>query len=282
MSFHCVSRRPKPKVLFLLAGLSLLGDLSSAWAQPAPLTPGAPPPAPSGAPQNGPPASNGSGGDRTQISEEEDFSGTPFTEYGEFNEEEEEAADTRFFQTGRFFGLSIGGGAEGALGNRGVLWQGGIPALSFKVHYWFDFNLAMDLSVGSSNHFYEILDDEEHVDIRFNHFGSAVKYYFNTRNISSAVSFASPYILAGFASYTKTEASTLEETVDAPETRIGLNAGGGLEFVLKHRKAYVQIEGRLHMVSFTDTYSPRFSESIGIPDVTGAFYTTTVSVMFTW
>lgn len=34
-----------------------------------------------------------------------------------FNEEEEEAADTAFFQRGRFFGLSAGLGYQGAVGN---------------------------------------------------------------------------------------------------------------------------------------------------------------------
>src|SRR4051812_45090894 len=82
--------------------------------------------------------------DRTLLPEEDDFSTTPFTEYGEFNNQEaEEEEDTKFFQYGRFFGLSIGFGTQGVTGNRGQLWQGGFPMVEFKLHYWFDFNIAM-------------------------------------------------------------------------------------------------------------------------------------------
>src|SRR5881628_3466051 len=67
----------------------------------------------------------------------DDYSETPFTEYGEFNEEEEEADEAKFFQYGRFFGVSVGSGFQGATGNRGLLYQGGFPTLDIKVHYWF-------------------------------------------------------------------------------------------------------------------------------------------------
>src|SRR5262245_56475291 len=66
--------------------------------------------------------------------EDDDFSSTPFTEYGEFNEEAEEIADSRFLQYGRFFGVSVGFGGEGATDNRGLLWQGGFPLFEAKVH----------------------------------------------------------------------------------------------------------------------------------------------------
>src|SRR4051812_6901711 len=78
--------------------------------------------------------------------EDEDFTGSPFTEYGEFNEDADEAADAKFFQYGRLFGISLGGGYQGAGGNRGLLWQGGFPNIDFKLHYWFDFNFALDLN----------------------------------------------------------------------------------------------------------------------------------------
>ena len=83
--------------------------------------------------------------------EEEDFSSSPFTEYGEFNEEQDEAADTKFFQYGRLFGVSLGLGFEGVTGNRGLLWQGGFPMIEMKVHYWFDFNVALDLGFANAS-----------------------------------------------------------------------------------------------------------------------------------
>ena len=40
------------------------------------------------------------GSDRTNKPEEDDFTQTPYTEYGSFNEEKEEEEDTKFFQYG--------------------------------------------------------------------------------------------------------------------------------------------------------------------------------------
>src|SRR5438045_3135633 len=74
------------------------------------------------------------GTDQTLQPEEDDYSATPFTEYGEFNEEAEEATDQKFFQYGRFFGVSVGLGLDGALGNRAKLWRGGFPMIDFKLH----------------------------------------------------------------------------------------------------------------------------------------------------
>src|SRR4051812_26437303 len=93
---------------------------------------------------------------RTNLPEEDDFKGSPYTDYGEFNNQEaEEEADTRFFQYGRFFGISLGLGTEQVFGNRGALWNGGFPMIELKLHYWFDFNFALALDVFSAPHFYE-------------------------------------------------------------------------------------------------------------------------------
>src|SRR5688572_24009328 len=85
--------------------------------------------------------------DRTGTPEEDDFSNTPFTEYGEFNEQDDEEAETKFFQYGRFFGVSLAAGYQGVTGNRGIVWKGGLPAIDFKVHCWFDFNTAIQLGL---------------------------------------------------------------------------------------------------------------------------------------
>jgi hypothetical protein len=212
---------------------------------------------------------------------EEDFSTTPWTEYGEFNEEEEEVADTRFFQFGRFFGASIGAGVGGALGNRGLLWQGGFPSVDLKIHYWFDFNLAMDLGFNQASFFYERLTLSERVDIRTNFFGASVKYYIPTQDLSSAIGFAGPYFLIGVASYTKDEVSSLNQGTTS-DSQFGFNAGAGLEFVLSHRKVYLSLEGRAHSVPYLDSTSKDFITSNGITDLSGLIWNTSVGLLFTW
>ena len=102
----------------------------------------------------GPPGGDKADKGKTVQPEEDDFSNTPFTEYGEFNEEADEEADANFFAHGRFFGVSLGLGFEGVTGNRGLLYQGGFPMVNGKIHYWFDFNFALDMDFYFASHFY--------------------------------------------------------------------------------------------------------------------------------
>lgn len=227
------------------------------------------------------PAPNG----RTLSPEEDDFSSTPYTNYGEFNNQEaEEEADEQFFQYGRFFGLSLGLGYEPVLGNRGLLWQGGFPAVEFKLHYWFDFNFALTIDVYSVNHFFNDPNPQiGHTDINLVHLGLELKYYFDTKDLSSTISFANPYITAGVGPYTKTQTSAGIGTPDS-DTAIGLDLGAGLEFAISPKKVYFEFEGRIHIVQFKDTFTTDFQAANegGIQDLTGQLVTFTGAVLFTW
>lgn len=220
--------------------------------------------------------------DRTQISEEEDFSNTPFTEYGEFNEEEYEAAETRFFQHGRFFGLSLGLGSQGVTGGRGLLYQGGFPVFDFKIHYWFDFNLALDLGFFTASHYVDTnVTGAGHIDVNFVRFGVDLKYYFETKNLSAALSFSNPYILIGIGSISKTQNYANQGLSAATESSFALSGGGGLEFVISPRRTFFELEGKFHSVRFQDTYTTLY-QSVGIQDLSGLFYTVTGNILFTW
>jgi opacity protein-like surface antigen len=226
-------------------------------------------------------------GGRTDQPEEDDFSGSPYTDYGEFNNQEaEEEADTRFFQYGRFFGISLGVGTETVTGNRGALWQGGFPTLEFKLHYWFDFNFAMTLDVYSAHHFYDSPDPNVgHTDVNFVHLGIELKYYFDVKNLSSTISFANPYITAGVGPYTKTETSV---AIGAPDTdtSIGFSVGAGLEFPVSPKKVYFEFEARMHVVNFKDTSSSDLAApppaGLSLPDLGGQWVTLTGGILFTW
>ncbi len=219
--------------------------------------------------------------DKTQQPEEDDFNTTPFTAYGEFNEDIEEAEDTRYFQYGRFYGISLGLGFESVSGNRGLLWQGGFPTIGLKVNYWFDFNVALDLGFTSASHFFDIQADNNLVNISFVRVGLDVKYYFDTKNLSAALSFANPHLLLGFGAFTKSESSNVDESVDV-ETSVGLSGGFGIEFTIKPRKVYLVFEGKGHFASFKDTFTTRFRSNAGLQDLTGQWFTLMGYIMFTY
>lgn len=219
---------------------------------------------------------------KTLIPEEEDFSGTPFTEYGEFNEQSDEEEDTKFLQYGRLFGVSLGLGYQIVDGNRGALWEGGFPVVDFKVLYWFDFNFSIDLGFGTALHrYFANSGGLGNVDVTMFKLFLDVKYSIDTHNLAAPLSFASPFLLIGTGSIAKTEISQTKGTTET-DASIGLFLGAGLEFVLKPKKLYIQLEGKALISVFKDTYTSKFSTGDGLADLTGNFYTITGNVVFTW
>lgn len=221
-------------------------------------------------------------------SPDEDYSQTPYTAYGEFNQDEEEENDTRFFQYGRFFGVGLGVGFEGVSGNRGRLWQGGMPLIDFKLTYWFDFNLALALGYHTAPHNFRAFTTKYSgpVNVNLSQLGADIRYYFDTKNLSAALSFANPYVLVGLGAYSKRE--TFNGATES-DSNVGFRIGGGLEFPIRHRKLYFTIEPKLHFVNFEDTNLDEYSvqcqtdpQSPCLPDLSGVFYTVTAGFLFTW
>lgn len=217
--------------------------------------------------------------DRTTRPEEDDFRENPFTQYGEYNEDADEAEDIRFFQYGRFFGISLGAGYMGVTGNRGALWQGGFPAMDVRIHAWFDMNFAIQMGFLSAP--YDFVDsDGEPVTVTHTRYGIDLKYYFDTKNLAAPITFANPYLLIGGGSYTKSESRA--STGNDKDSKFAFNVGGGFEFVLKPRKTFFVLEGKMHFPRYKDNNSADFQATRGIDDLNGYFYTMTASVLFTW
>jgi hypothetical protein len=231
---------------------------------------------------------SGSSGGRTQQPEEDDFRQTPYTSFGEFSDEEE-AEDTRFFQYGRFFGVSLGIGYEGATGNRGAVFTGGMPAVEARVHYWFDFNFALTLGVYSARHQFTGLQQNrtglstDKNNFNLFKFGAELRYYLDTRDATAPVTFAGPFVLVGVGSYSKSQNRLVDPSVVHKSNAVGFSFGGGLEFPLKPKKSYLNLETKLHAVSFDDTGLPLTTESGRVlSDTGGMFFTIMMSVLFTY
>ncbi len=221
--------------------------------------------------------------DRSQQPEEEDYTSTPFTEYGEFNEETQEAEDMKFYQSARLFAVQLGLGMSGATGNRGRLWEGGFPMIDFRTVYWFTFNFALDLDLTSMKHGYSVPELGGHTDVSLLVLGANLRYYLDTRDASAPIAFANPFLQLGIGSYTLTQTTPSENTTDR-DTSFGISAGAGLEFAIKPKSTYLSVDARIHSVTFNDTHSTSYNVAGAgyLPDLTGLFYTFGANLMFTW
>lgn len=227
-------------------------------------------------PQSGSGAAPSTPQELSPLPEDDDFHTGSQSDYADFNEEDEESEDTRFFKYGRFFGLSVGMGIQTADGNRGTLWNGGFPAIDLRLHYWFSFNFAADLGGYLSNHYFNT-PTTGNVDVFFAHLGVSLKYYFDLKNFSAALSFANPHLIGGGGLYHKKEFSQSLDKTDLANA-VGGNLGVGLEFAFKPRKVYLQMDGRLAYVPFADMNNVQY----GMNNLRGVFYTITSRLLLTW
>jgi hypothetical protein len=272
----CASISKRSSLLALLAAFVLLSSLLV-----RPVLADEPPPPASG-------AANPGGGGRTTQPDDDDYKETPYTSFGEYNDEDE-AEDTKFFQYGRFFGVSLGLGYEGATGNRGSLYTGGLPAFALRVHYWFDFNFALTLGIYSSKHQYTGFKGStgsstmQVNDVDIFGLGAELRYYFDTRDSSAPITFAGPFLIVGAGSYTKSEDDVSSpDTVDK-ENALGLSFGGGLEFPLKPRKAYFDLEATFRTVSFSGDGLPvTTTGGKVVSNTSGMLFTMMASILFTY
>ena len=238
---------------------------------------------PSAIPAAGGEASASASSDTTLLPEEEDYSPNAYSEFGSFHQDEEEIAVTSFLKYGRFYGISLGLGFEYVDGNRGALWQGGFPMFDFKLHYWFDFNIGMDINLYTSQQYYNTaVESYGHVDVNMMRIGLDFKYYINVHDLSSAITFANPYLFLGVGSFTKTENSTGDGT-QLTDTSIAASWGGGFEFAIQPRTLYFILEGRMTTVTFQDTYTTIYQGQVpNLPSLTGFFYNASWSLLLTW
>lgn len=208
---------------------------------------------------------------------------SPYLEYGEFNESEEEDKDTLFFQYGRFFGVSVGAGYQSATGNRGKVYSPAFPRIDVKVHYWFDFQLAMNMGIFFANHTFTNPLTTNVSKVALVGFGVDLKYYFDVRNMSAALTFANPFIIGGVGAMSKTE-TTSTGTAPDQDSSLSMNLGAGLEFPIVYKKSYFILEGRYHTQSFRDSSEDSFGDSSGrgVPDLSGGFVTLMAHILFTW
>ena len=201
----------------------------------------------------------------------------PFADYVPFQDEYDVDEDERFMYFGKFFGVGLGTGAHTFGGNIGKLYNTALPVFHFNLQYFFDFRFAGVLHVSSASHAFSA-SPNGFVEVNILRLNVDLKYYFDVKNLSAAITSANPYIVAGVGNTFRTQIFQDFGFTDK-DNALAISGGLGFEFALKPREVSLGVEGRVHQIFFKDRFSEEYLVS-GIEDTTGPMYSFTTTMWF--
>lgn len=220
--------------------------------------------------------------------------GDIFSDYNEDIEASQVVEDERFYRYGRFYSLNISGGMTTFTGNRGSAYQDKHPTLGLSLVYFMNFQMAFGIGGGYSKHYMILNEPTKGFNygaglIEINMFRSFIfyRYYFDTADLGTAITYANPYVTARleFWNQTKKYIDQIDYANDS-NGAVGASAGAGMEFPVKIRESYVGVEGLYHVVNFRDAYTqlyrPIEGGSGGYNDLTGNIMSVMISYVVSW
>jgi hypothetical protein len=177
----------------------------------------------------------------------------PFSDYSEFEESMEEEEDINFFKNGRLFTMGFIGGYRGWTQNFGKYYSGS-PTFGVFISYFFDLRFALQFGFLSSDHilrmavpgFETVKGTVSMTDIQF-----ALKYYFNTQNVTRGLADLNPYIIGGFSQIYRTTTVSSSSNF-GKDSAFAFDIGGGIEIPMMRNKMYFGIQGIYQMVNFSN------------------------------
>jgi hypothetical protein len=253
------------KAVSVIAAFGLLGPLNSSMSALAQ--------EPS-VPEGGPPSVVAPKREESNLYD----TSTPYLDYADFNLNEEEAEDTNYFQYGRYFGISLGLGYQGATGNRGKLYSAALPRFDARIQYWFGFNFAADMGIFLADH--SFFNNNVTTRVKLIGYGAHLKYYFDVKDASAVISFSNPHLIGGIGVISKSEVTASNPSAPDTDSTFSLDFGAGLEFPIVYKKTYFNLEALYHTQSFMDTDDS--GNPGNIPDRSGGFLTLLGHFMFVW
>jgi hypothetical protein len=177
----------------------------------------------------------------------------PFADYSEFDEATEEEADINFFRNGRFFTLGFLFGYRDMTGTMGEIYSGNFNFGLFLT-YFFDLRFAMQFNFlsGSNTLKFDSPSGEEisgNADIQT--MGLALKYYFNTQNVTRGLADLNPYVSGGLSTNTRTT-TVSGESAFGRDNAMGFDVAAGVEIPMLRNKMHFGAQVMYQMVTFPD------------------------------
>ena len=223
--------------------------------------------------------------------------GDIFSDFNEDLEDTQIMEDERFFKYGRFFSFSVNLGLTTFDGNRGTLYNDDPPSYGMSINYFSDFQSSWGMGFALSKHTYFLNDSTEgfnpdgpgFVEVSIFRTFFSYRYYIDTANLGTAITYSNPYFI-GRLEYWYLTSRFLDnpEEEDDKGGGIGMGLGFGLEFPIKIKESYLNIEFIVHDVAFHDKDSRRLAADedsqtgAGVDDLSGYAYTTTFGYVWSW
>jgi len=107
------------------------------------------------------------------------------------------------------------------------------------------------------------------------------RYYIDTSNLGTAITYSNPYFTGRLEYW-----YTTNKFIDNPNIGnrsgggLGVGLGGGLEFPIKLKEAYLGVEVLYHNVNFDDKNTGSFQPTV--EDLSGEAITTMMSYIWSW
>jgi hypothetical protein len=203
-----------------------------------------------------------------QAADEEAYD--PFSDYSEFDEASEEEADINFFRNGRFLTVGFVGGYRGFTDNLVNIYSAG-GTYGLFLSYFFDLKLALQFGFSTGDYAFSFCTSAGQCNtgnVSFTYLQMAVKFYFNTQNVTKGVADLNPYAIGGFSNImrTYTVSSTVTGTLsNSRDSTFGLDVGAGIEIPMLRKKGFFGVQFTFHYASFADSGSAVFLADFGQP-----------------
>jgi len=223
--------------------------------------------------------------------------GDIFNDFNEDLESTQVMEDERFYRYGRFFSFQLSAGMTSFDGNRGDAYINDHPTFGLGLNYFLDFQSSYGLGFELSKH-HIFLDEPVNfgnpnviglVDVSMLRVYFGYRYYIDTANLGTAITYSNPYF-TGRIEYWYTTNKFRDQTQLADDNGggLGFGAGFGLEFPIKLRESYINVEFLFHSVNYHDKFTqnyravPTNPSGFGYEDLTGNAWTTMVGYVFSW
>lgn len=223
--------------------------------------------------------------------------GDIFTDFSDDLEATQVMEDERFYRYGRFFTFDVGVGHTTYDGNRGSAYENAGPTYKLALHYFNDFRSSFGLGFEYSKHAMFIGDPTVkfrtggagYVEVSMLRFFLGYRYYIETGDLGTAITYSNPYVTTRMEYWYQSNKYIDQPTLGNDSGGgLGFGFGGGLEFPIRLKESYLNIEFLYHTVNFFDKYTQAFrsppdsNKKTGYEDMTGNVYSTIVSYVFNW